>query len=902
MSIFHRLMAAPRALGLALFVFAALPLFLILAYDARIAWGALYGIPLAALAALGLTLLILPPERIEEDSQALPEIGAQGASAQRSGVFLFFGGALLIAALGALFGQAGVSAGLILSALSFIALGIARAGSSSSSFALGFGFALLILFPFLGEYGLWDPWETHYGEVAREILARNDWISLWWAQDHFFFSKPILIFWLEALSMSALGVDPMPDANPERLELAIRLPTALLALISVLLVQRAVERFYGARAGIVAVITLVSLPHFTLLARQAITDMPLVACVMSALALLALAFAEPKESATQPRSWRVGRLKLSATHALLFTLSLIVLPQALYLIGLNLELGGERAFGLVPDRFLFGSAGNADMTGNPEHRVMSPSVAMRIGPIDLAQPIFQGLLHLIFLFFALRLIAREETRRGLLLSAFYLFCALGFMAKGLPGLALPGVAALFYLIVTKRFSLLFRGELRIWRGLLIISVVSLPWYLAMCVRHGASFLNRLLIHDHINRLAAGVHGDKGAIGYFLEQLGAATFPFTGLLLLGLAAALTTKPKERGGADLLLVFTLFFFGAFTLFNAMVTKFHHYIFPAVPPLAVLFAVFYERYLGKERESSKDELIGIIFSAIAALLLALGVAGLVGDPRGILPEGHEGFDAIFERSLPLGASIAMLVGAAASFYLATRKLALPPPSPSDQTLAAGALLSASILAFVGRDLSWAIDARPYGYERLIQLFIYLYRRPFPDHLDYRPIFTGFAFAATLFSIGLAFRRTRPASSRGFLGLALAFAIFVNGFYMRDLSDHWSQRPLFERYYELREEGDLIGAWQMNWKGENLYTGNRIHTFINADDEMRELVAGAEGRDVYFVLEHTRLDRFKERHLGRQIEELTTLRDCNKFILVRTEGGPINPKISKRSSREGE
>src|SRR5690554_2737108 len=628
MSIFHRLMAAPRALGLALFVFAALPLFLILAYDARIAWGALYGIPLAGFAALGLTLLILPPETIEENSQALPEIGAQGASAQRSGVFLFFGGALLIAALGALFGQAGVSAGLILSALSFIALGIARAGSSSSSFTLGFGFALLILFPFLGEYGLWDPWETHYGEVAREILARNDWISLWWAQDHFFFSKPILIFWLEALSMSALGVDPMPDANPERLELAIRLPTALLALISVLLVQRAVERFYGARAGIVAVITLVSLPHFTLLARQAITDMPLVACVMSALALLALAFAEPKESATQPRSWRVGRLKLSAKHALLFTLSLIVLPQALYLIGLNLELGGERAFGLTPDRFLFGSAGNADMTGNPEHRVMSPSVAMRIGPVDFAQPIFQGLLHLILLFFALRLIAREETRRGLLLSAFYLFCALGFMAKGLPGLALPGVAALFYLIVTKRFSLLFRGELRIWRGLLIISVVSLPWYLAMCVRHGASFLNRLLIHDHINRLAAGVHGDKGAIGYFLEQLGAATFPFTGLLLLGLAAALTTKPKERGGADLLLVFTLFFFGAFTLFNAMVTKFHHYIFPAVPPLAVLFAVFYERYLGKERESSKDELIGIIFSAIAALLLALGVARLVGD----------------------------------------------------------------------------------------------------------------------------------------------------------------------------------------------------------------------------------------------------------------------------------
>ncbi|MDH3655493.1 MAG: hypothetical protein OEN21_14590, partial [Myxococcales bacterium] len=81
-----------------------------------------------------------------------------------------------------------------------------------------------IYVPLLGTTSLWDPWEAHYGEVAREVLARNDWISLWWAQDKWFWSKPVLLFWMEALSMGFLGVDFMPDANPTHPEWALRLP------------------------------------------------------------------------------------------------------------------------------------------------------------------------------------------------------------------------------------------------------------------------------------------------------------------------------------------------------------------------------------------------------------------------------------------------------------------------------------------------------------------------------------------------------------------------------------------------------------------------------------------------------------------------------------------------------
>ncbi|HEX3854269.1 MAG TPA: glycosyltransferase family 39 protein, partial [Polyangiaceae bacterium] len=61
---------------------------------------------------------------------------------------------------------------------------------------------ILLYVPLLGSYSLSDPWEAHYGEVSREMLARDDWISLWWAQDGWFWSKPVLDFWLQGLGFS----------------------------------------------------------------------------------------------------------------------------------------------------------------------------------------------------------------------------------------------------------------------------------------------------------------------------------------------------------------------------------------------------------------------------------------------------------------------------------------------------------------------------------------------------------------------------------------------------------------------------------------------------------------------------------------------------------------------------
>jgi hypothetical protein len=108
-----------------------------------------------------------------------------------------------------------------------------------------------------------------------------------------------------------------------------------------------------------------------------------------------------------------------------------------------------------------------------------------------------------------------------------------------------------------------------------------------------------------------------------------------------------------------------------------------------------------------------------------------------------------------------------------------------------------------------------------------------------------------------------------------------------MVDLSDHWGLRDLAQRYYAARESADEpLVAWQMNWKGENFYTGNRVYVFAETDNKrIREWLEENEGLTAYFVLEHTRLESFRKLVPDRELRELSTKRDCNKFLLVELE-----------------
>ena len=247
--------------------------------------------------------------------------------------------------------------------------------------------------------------------------------------------------------------------------------------------------------------------------------------------------------------------------------------------------------------------------------------------------------------------------------------------------------------------------MRILPGALIVLTAGLPWYVAMYLRHGAAFTQRLLVHDHINRLARGVHMDEttpGHVGYYVLQLGFATFPWIGLLPFAVVAFIWLYRARRAGdpevtlagpgyrdADLIatgemdvagyhqgqtvLLLSLWFFSAFVLFSAMATRFHHYIFPAVPPAMLLVGLLIDRMMG-DAPSGRRTRVGAALAFFAPLPLVLGVGGLYGDLRGEIPPGEEGTDWVLNHGLSTEAVGALILLGALLWVCASRLLRRP------------------------------------------------------------------------------------------------------------------------------------------------------------------------------------------------------------------------------------
>ncbi|WP_394835522.1 glycosyltransferase family 39 protein [Pendulispora rubella] len=643
--------------------------------------------------------------------------------------------------------------------------------------ALGTSTAL----PMLGAFSLIDPWETHYGEVAREMIERRDFVSPWWAQDGWFMTKPVLIFWLEALAMVVFGVRTGADgilaggANPEW---ALRMPAFALALAGVYILYDGVARTCGRRAGFLGALVLWTMPGFALLTHQATTDMPLIGGVAASLGLLLRALHTPESAQASGRPLAVW-------------VALLTVPQlAIVALAPRLVAGSPHACTLPGQR--------------------------ACAEVALAHPGFspwlQVALFLPLLVWLLVRIATETRLAHLLALGAWTAAAFAAMAKGPAGLAFPAAGVVLVLVSrrTHRLPETLR-LLEIPTGLLLSVMMIGPWYLAIWARHGRGFLDELVMTHMIGRTLTHLHDvneaeDVGLI-YFVRQLGYATFPWSGLL----AAAALSFPRRDDGSHRTGARTLLFGSAlftFTLVSAMRTKFHHYVLPAVPPLAMLVGIWLDERLSEAEKPGRRRLL-------ASAVLAFGAA--------------------------------------------------------------------CVLALVTRDLG----ASP---SHLMKLFTYRYQRDWPSAQAFAPALVIFGVLTTVASLALAIRPWRRHAVLALGALAVGCTLLLLDGYLVRCAPNGGQRHVMDAYYRARSDTTTpLVAYELNWKGENFYTGNHLAIFLSGGSPMRTWLDAkqrAGEHTFFFVTERSRI-RGLRAELGptRAFEELTDASASAEFALVRAE-----------------
>ena len=745
----------------------------------------------------------------------------------------------------------------------------------------------------LGEYGLFDPWETHYGEVAREMNETGNYIDPLWGspwdvegvkrERELFYSKPPLTMWMMAAGMKLFGHGA----------LGVRALFPLLGALALGAVYFVTARLASRRAGLLAAALLALSPSFTIVTHQAVTDSPLVSLVTLSAMALAMAMFGSRDGERASGALRLSLLSLA---------SLTLLGQLCAAWGMDrspdavtplLERLPDPQHPSLSDLYRASSLYLRDLWSVGRGKgwvlvtLLAPSVA-----------------------WALSRVRSITSRRQAYFALFYLLAGLTVIAKGWLGWAPVGGALALYLISSGEWRWL-RVARPFW-GLALVLLSGHIWVVAMLGGH-PGWYTRFVIHDHINRLFAGVHStDDGGLEYFVQWVGYGLFPIIALLPAALGRALArvrgTNANEpwdaaRGYERLLLGWAAF---SFVMMSASSTKFHHYIFPALPPMVILCALWLDARLSAPPQRS--------WRRLSAALVAAATLAWVGGDLTRTPaapsQGSQGWVNLFT-------------------YKYDRDWPAPPSAEELTALTREAVGQAwqSSLSFPTRLQEQARSSKP--------LRETLAKEQQSEELS-APIRR--ALLVALLALLLLAARAAPLRALGataLLASALMTHLFLSKTYLPKIAPLWSQWELWDAYYEgctpvtspamsPRERAAALGAharqlhalagrvpddlssparrlcvepavaFRMNWRGETFYTGNTVTPVLYGKDLKVFLTQRGvwerwkPGADFYIFTERKRIKSELDPHLpvylrGRYEE---VFGEGRHFVLLKVSG----------------
>ncbi|MFN5955517.1 MAG: ArnT family glycosyltransferase [Dolichospermum sp.] len=199
--------------------------------------------------------------------------------------------------------------------------------------------------------------------------------------------------------------------------------------------------------------------------------------------------------------------------------------------------------------------------------------------------------------------------------ASYVLIAGAILTKGPVGIVLPGLIMIAFALYVGKFWQIWR-EMRPILGMVIVLVLSLPWYILVTWRNGWNFINAFFVYHNIERFTEVVNGHSAPwYFYFLVVLlGFAPYAVyipESLVRLKLWQRSYWLQKERS-QHLGLFVSLWFLGVFGFFTISVTKLPSYVLPLMPAAAILVALSWSDLFPTSQNSTPTHLAFLRISA--------------------------------------------------------------------------------------------------------------------------------------------------------------------------------------------------------------------------------------------------------------------------------------------------
>tara|TARA_B100000900_G_C20593016_1_gene722297 strand:+ start:1526 stop:3331 length:1806 start_codon:yes stop_codon:yes gene_type:complete len=216
------------------------------------------------------------------------------------------------------------------------------------------------------------------------------------------------------------------------------------------------------------------------------------------------------------------------------------------------------------------------------------------------------------------------------------FLGIAILTKGPVAFAIIFLTLFSFLMIHENWRELLK-KLNIGKGIILTSLISLPWYFIQLANRGRVFWDNFFGYHNLQRYTSVVNNHSEPWWFFIFIMVVASLPFSIFLIHGIIETfkeiiLKIQHKSLNNASLYIFSLCWLLSVFLFFSISATKLTSYWIPAIPAASILISRSAQILMNKKRDLSLVWFLTtlILFGFSIAFYFSDGWLALIKDPE--------------------------------------------------------------------------------------------------------------------------------------------------------------------------------------------------------------------------------------------------------------------------------